>query len=72
MRTIGIYHDDEVGTLAHIVDTLEQASKWLGVSRRALYYSLKINGVMRAKGFTVELIPEEIQEETNEEITGLK
>lgn len=53
---IAIYNDDVALTLAHIVDTLDDASKWIGCSRSALYQSLHLNGVMRAKGFIVERI----------------
>ena len=53
---IGIYNNDATLTLANIVDTLEQAAAWIGCSRQALYESLHLQGVMKAKGFIVEKI----------------
>lgn len=53
MRLIAIYKDDESETLSHIVSTMEEASEWIGVSRRALYYSLHVNGVMKARGYFI-------------------
>ena len=55
-NVIGIYNNDQALTLAHIVDTLEQASAWIGCSRQALYESLHLQGVMKAKGYIVERI----------------
>ena len=56
---IGIYEDNEAQTLAHIVNTLSQASAWLGVTLDALYKAKHLNGVMKAKGYTIELIKNE-------------
>ena len=56
---IGIYEDNQAETLAHIVPTLSQASKWIGCTIDTLYKSLHLNGVMRAKGYKIELIKNE-------------
>ena len=54
-RIIAIY-DENNETLHTIVNTIEEASKWLNVTRDALYKSLKLNGVMKAREYTVELV----------------
>jgi hypothetical protein len=56
---IGIYEDNEAGTLAHIVDTITEASKWVGCTIDAFYKSLHLTGVMRAKGYKIELLENE-------------
>ena len=56
---IGIYEDNEAETLAHIVPTITEASTWIGCTIDALYKSLHLNGVMRAKGYKLELIKNE-------------
>ncbi len=40
----------------HICNTIEEASQWIQCTRDTLYKSLHLNGVMRAKGFIVELV----------------
>lgn len=63
MRLIGIYNQDEAGTLAHIVKSISEASRWIGVSVDAFYKSLQATGVMQARGFTLELIEDDEDEE---------
>ena len=55
---IGIYEDTKEQTLAHIVNTIEEAAKWIGCTRQALYKSLQLHGVMKAHGYSIELIRE--------------
>ena len=54
-----ICNDDEMSLPVHIVDTIEEASKWIKCTRSALYKSLHIHGVMKANGFIVELVRKE-------------
>ena len=56
---VGIYEDNEAETLAHIVPTITEASRWIGCTIDTLYKSLHLNGVMKAKGYTLELIKNE-------------
>ena len=56
---IGIYHDNDAETLAHVVDTITDASAWIGCTLDTLYKSLHLNGVMKAKGYKIELIKNE-------------
>lgn len=56
--TVGIYTDDEHETLAHITETIEDASRWIGVTVDALYKSKHLHGVMVSKGYKIELINE--------------
>lgn len=58
-RIIGIYENTEAETLAHVVDTIEQASKWIGCGITTLYDSLHRDGFMNARGFKIEIITEE-------------
>jgi hypothetical protein len=60
-RIIGIYENNESETLAHIVETVEQASKWIGCGVTTLYDALHREGVMNAKGYKLEII--ELNEE---------
>jgi len=55
-KVIGIYEEGGAGLLAHVVETIEEAASWLGVSRQALYKSFKLYQVMKARGYTLELI----------------
>ena len=56
---IGIYEDNGAETLAHIVPTIKEASTWIGCALDTLYKSLHLNGVMKAKGYKLELIKNE-------------
>lgn len=56
--TVGIYTNDEHETLAHVVDTIEDASRWIGVTVDALYKSKHLHDFMNAKGYKIELIQE--------------
>ena len=58
-RIIGIYENTETETLCHMVDTIEQASKWIGCGVTTLYDSLHRDGFMNARGFKIEIINEE-------------
>lgn len=51
---IAIYEDTTTQNIAHIVNTIEEASQWLGCARDTLYKSLHLHGVMKAKGYIVE------------------
>lgn len=53
---IGIYHDNDAETLANVVNTLSQASAWVGVTLDALYKAKHLHGVMKANGYKIELI----------------
>lgn len=53
---IAIYELNESESLVHIVDTLEEASKWIGCTVDTFYKSLHLNGRMVAKGYTVERV----------------
>ena len=53
---VGIYTDDSAETLCNITDTITEASNWVGVHVTALYKSKHLDGVMRAKGYKLELI----------------
>jgi len=56
---IGIYEDNEGELLSHIVKTIEEASRWIGVSIDTLYKAQKLHGYMRAKGYKIELLKNE-------------
>lgn len=51
-----VIYDKRDGLIAHMVETIEQASEWIGCSLQALYKSLHLNGEMIAKGYKVEKI----------------
>lgn len=51
-----IIYDQRDGLPSHMVETIEQAGRWIGVSVQALYKSLHLNGEMVAKGYKVEKI----------------
>lgn len=53
---IGIYHDNDAETLAHVVETITDASAWVGVTIDALYKAKHLHGVMKANGYKIELI----------------
>ena len=53
---IGIYEFNDTELLVHIVDTIEEASKWIQCTPRALYLNLKLHGIMHAKGYKLERI----------------
>lgn len=55
-RLIGIYTYDASETLVNIVNTIEDAARWIGCSRKTLYNNLHIDNVMHASGFTVDRI----------------
>jgi hypothetical protein len=57
--SVGIYEEHGAGLLVHIVDTISQASAWVGVSVDAFYKSLQLTGTMNARGYVLELIKNE-------------
>jgi len=61
-KLIAIYEDTKAQTLAHIVETIDDAAEWIGVTRQALYKSLHLHNIMKARGYIVELIREEDDE----------
>ena len=63
MRFVGIYNQDEAGTLAHVVASISEASRWVGCSVDAFYKSLQATGSMQARGYTLELIEDDEDEE---------
>lgn len=58
-KLVGIYTQDDSGTLAHIVETIAEASRWIGVTVDALYKSQHLHGTMQARGYKLELIDRE-------------
>ena len=56
VKVIGIYQDDEIESLVNIVKTIEEGAVWIGCSVQALYKNRLIDGVMRSKGFKLELL----------------
>ena len=52
---VGIYEQDGAGLLVHVVDTIAQASAWVGVSVDAFYKALHLTGTMNARGYVLEL-----------------
>ena len=62
---IGIYEDNEMELLSHIVKTIEEASRWIGCSIDSLYKARYIDGVMRAKGYKLEMIENEEMNEND-------
>lgn len=56
---IGIYEKKGAQLLAHIVESIEEASIWIGCTRRALYYSLHTEGRMQFGKYFIERIGEE-------------
>jgi hypothetical protein len=52
---IGIY-DKETETLAHIVDTIEEAARWIGSGVTTLYDALHRGGLMEARGYFLERV----------------
>lgn len=52
---IGIY-DIDTELLAHLVDTIEEACEWIQCGSSTLYDSLHREGVMKARGYTVERV----------------
>jgi hypothetical protein len=56
VKVIGIYEDDEIESLVHMVKTIEEGASWIGCSVQALYKNRLIDGVMRSRGFKLELL----------------
>lgn len=64
MTLIGIY-EIESDTLAHLVNTIEEGAKWIGAGVTTLYDALHRDGVMNARGYYLERVAiDEDEEET--------
>ena len=55
-KCIAIYTYDAYETLLNIVNTIEDAARWIGCSRKTLYNNFHLSGVMHASGYKIELI----------------
>jgi hypothetical protein len=55
-----ICNDNEMELPVHIVDTIEEASIWLGCKRDTLYKSKYLSGYMNYNGYKIELIKREV------------
>lgn len=53
---IAIYEDNESENLAHIVESIAEASKWVGCSVQAFYDSFHRTGRMKARGYFLEVV----------------
>ena len=56
---IAICNDDKMELMVHLVDTIEDAAKWLGCKRDTLYKSKYLDGYMNYNGFKIELVRRE-------------
>lgn len=56
---VAIYDMNDCELLVNVVDSIEEASKWLGCARSTLYKSLHIKGYMGYSNYKVDLIKEE-------------
>ena len=59
---IGIY-EIETDLLAHMVDTIEEGARWLGAGVTTLYDALHRDGVMNARGYYLERVTIDEDEE---------
>lgn len=66
-RLIGIYTDDGAETLCHLVPSIADAGRWIGCHPDTFYKSMHVSGVMRAKGYKLEIIPDDADIKTNQE-----
>lgn len=64
-RLIGIYTDDGAETLCHLVPSITEASRWVGCNPDTFYRALHTSGAMRAKGYRLEIIPDDTEFKTN-------
>jgi len=55
-KLIAIYENDNMELLVHIVETIEEASRWIGCGVTTLYDSLHRDGFMNARGYKLELL----------------
>ena len=59
-REIIIYKENDVYELpVTLVNTIEEASLFIGCTPRALYKNMHIYGVMKANGYVLELVQKE-------------
>lgn len=56
---VGIYEKEGAQLLVHIVESIEEASNWIGCSRRALYRNLHVDRKMHFGRYFIERIGEE-------------
>lgn len=56
---IGIYEKEGSQLLVHIVDSIEDASNWIGCTRRALYRNMHVDGLMHFGRYFIERIGDE-------------
>ena len=54
-----IVEDNALALPVNVVETIEDASEWIGCSTQALYDNMALYGVMKAKGYVLELVPRE-------------
>ena len=60
-REIIIYKENDIYELpVTLVNTVEEASKFIGCSPRTLYNNMHIHGVMKANGYVLELVSPEV------------
>ena len=60
-REIIIYKESDVFELpVTLVNTIEEASLFIGCSPRALYKNMQLHGVMKANGYVLELVTKEV------------
>ena len=55
-KDILICTDDRLSLPVHVCDTIEEASQWIDCSISTLYYNMSLYGVMKAKGYIIELV----------------
>lgn len=65
-RLIGIYTHDSAETLCHLVPSILEASRWVGCHPDTFYKALQTTGEMTAKGFKLEIIPDDTEIKTNQ------
>ena len=54
-----VCEDNDLSLMVAVCDTIQEASEFIGCSDRALYKSMKLYGVMKAKGYIIELVERE-------------
>jgi hypothetical protein len=55
-----ICDDDLMSLPRKVCKTIKEAIDWIGCTKDALYKSQHIHGVMKAKGYIVELVSKEV------------
>ena len=60
-REIIIYKEDDVFELpVTLVNTIEEASQFIGCAIQTLYNNMQLHGVMKANGYVLELVTKEV------------